>query len=216
MECGVLFEGGFRDCPGADCFQTPLMRSVFANFAPCLRHLSTRDGTWRDDNPYKDHTFNVVWHVRVGDRVPRDIHDMYFQNIYKGMSSIFDLVPVVNHYVIGDWFSTSAHQHRAFKSKFTELLGGDNVHFPRLSLKRALAYMLHASVLIGSGSSLSAIVPLFSDKPMYLNVKPKHGWNFLAEDAFDGVQVTGDGHVVTPVWEIKGIMRNKRLVDVLD
>lgn len=210
-ECGVLFEGGFRDCPGADCFQTPLMRSVFANFAPCLRYLSTRDGTWRDNNPYKDHTFNVVWHVRVGDRVPHDIHDVYFQNIYAGMRSIFDLAPVVHHYVLGDWFSTGAHKRQAFKSKFTELLGSDNVHFPRLSLKETLTYMLHASVLIGSGSSLSAIVPLFSDKPMYLNVKPKHGWNFLAEDAFDGVQVTGDGHVVTPTWEMRSIMRNKRL-----
>ena len=211
MDCNVVFMGGFRSCPGGDCFLSPVMRHAYANFAPCLREHSMQHGYWSHSNPYTKETFNVFWHVRIGDRIPHGVNDPYFENIHAGLKSLINSLQNVHHHVCGQWQTSRYNIREQFILKFRRFLHNDNVHFPVLNLEDTMLHMLHANILIGSGSSLSSVVPLFSNKPLYLNVQPKHGWNFLAEDALEAVQITNDGHIVTPMVEIQRIMEQKLL-----
>jgi len=205
-DCGVVFEGSFRECPGGNCFKTPLMHDAFASFAPCFRLLSKRHGSWKKYDPYRKSTFNVFWHVRVGDRMPYGPRDDYFRNIYAGLETVLSSIPNVHHHICGEWNRIDRRMRDSFKLHFLRFLGVEKTHFIALSLKDSLAYMLHSDMLIGSGSSLSAIVPLFSEKPLYLNVKPKHGWNFFAEHFEEAIQVTDQGVILTPTWELQRLL----------
>ncbi len=206
MECGVMFQGNFLECPGGNCFKSPIMHNAFNVVSPCFQALSKRYGNWENRNPYERYTFNVLWHVRVGDSMPHGPDDDFFRNVFDGLQPLLLSIPNVHHYICGEWNNVEHEIRLSFHSHFHEFLGSDNTHFLTLSLVDSLTYMMHSNMLIGSGSSLSAIVPLFSDKPLYVNVKPKHGWNFLAEHFGEAVQVSEEGRVLTPMWEIEHLI----------
>lgn len=70
--------------------------------------------------------------------------------------------------------------------------------------------MMHSDILVGSGSTLPMIAALFSDKTLYVNVKPKTGWNFLNDFISDGLSTSGDGTVMNHIFEIRDKLLERR------
>ena len=60
-----------------------------------------------------------------------------------------------------------------------------NSIFADLSTEATFLYMMHADLLIGSGSSMPSVAALFSNKVVYINSEPtkagQKGWGFLGE-----------------------------------
>ena len=206
-ECGVLYTGDYRSCPGGNCFEAVTMARAFEQFAPCLRVESYRTGSWWMHNPYREHTFAVVWHVRVGDITPHLATDPFFSNILKGIEGSLKHVPNTHHFVVGNWAVAHAETLKGFKSMFKRLFVNHTYDLLDLDIRSTLLHLLHADVLIGTGSSLTSTIPLFSGKPLVFNVKPKHGWNHLAEYYSDGIDVSPDGHILTPKYLLASLLK---------
>ena len=213
--CGVVLEGDYHDCPGGNCFESPVMMGAFRKYTPCLQRLSYRRGSWPASNPFPPslQVLNVVWHVRVGDRVPHLPDDEFFRNLFKTLYKHTDSVGKrCHHYVLGEWNKINHTLKSKYVSMFEGFSRGQRFRVLQLSLKDTLLHMLHADVLIGSGSSLSEIVPLFSWKPLYVNVQPKHGWNFLAEMQDDALNTNSSGFIVTPVAQFRKLLEAKTIL----
>ena len=212
--CGVLLEGGFLDCPGGDCFKSPVMMGAFRKYTPCLQRLSQFYGMWPTLNPFRPslQTLNVVWHVRVGDRSPHLSDDVFFRNLFDTLYYHTSSVgKQCHHHVLGEWSRIDSELREKYTAMFKDFLRGQPLRILNLDLKNTLLYMLHADLLVGSGSSLSEIVPLFSRKPLYVNVQPKHGWNFLAESQDDALNTNSSGFIVTPVTQFRKLLEAKAL-----
>ena len=213
-ECGVLLEGGYLDCPGGDCFKSPVMMGAFRKYTPCLQRLSQLHGTWPTLNPFSPahQILNVAWHVRVGDRSPHLSDDDFFKNLFETLHHHTASVgKQCHHYVLGEWTRVDNKLRDEYTAMFKGFLRGQRLRVLDLDLKKTLLYMLHADLLVGSGSSLSEIVPLFSRKPLYVNVQPKHGWNFLAELQEDALHANSSGFIVTPVTQFRKLLEAKAL-----
>ena len=210
--CGVTLDGGYLDCPGGDCFSSPVMMGAFRRYTPCLQVLSHSRGTWPAFNPYSPSlkTLNVVWHVRVGDRAPHSPDDEFFKNLFQTLYLYTKSTGKdCQHHLIGEWGKAGRGVKERYRVLFQEFLHGQRLRILDLDVKNSLLYMLHSDLLIGSGSSLSDIVPLFSHKPLYVNVQPKHGWNFLAEIQDNALIANSSGFIVTPISHFKSLMEAK-------
>jgi hypothetical protein len=65
-----------------NCFKSPLMYKLFANFAPCLRQSSLCYGTWvaqARSVQYDPSVVNVAWHIRAGDINHYNSSSSYFR-----------------------------------------------------------------------------------------------------------------------------------------
>ena len=71
-----------------------------------------------------------------------------------------------------------------------------------LSIEDSFLHMMHSDLLIGSGSTLPIVAGLFSTRTLYVNVKPKTGWNFLSDFLPEGLVTTDDGVILNPPEEI--------------
>lgn len=67
---------------------------------------------------------------------------------------------------------------------------------PQYSFRRAFLAMIHADVLIGSGSSLPMIASAISAQPLYFNHVPKHGFNYGMEMMIDNADLLHNGTVL--------------------
>lgn len=209
VECDTRLTGDYLACPGGDCFKSPLMRNVFQKFMPCTRQISRVYGKWSHLKPYKqyrDVDINVFWHIRVGDVMPYKPEDEFYHKIYSSLEKLLSTVVRagrVRYYIAADWKQISNAQHVEFVKLFRSLLRKEKFQIVDVSLKDILVFMLHADILIGTGSSLSGIVPLFSERPIYVNIVPKHGWHFQAESFPDSLDTVASGEIVTPVKEFQ-------------
>lgn len=209
QDCNVRLVGDYLSCPGGNCFQSPLLRNAFQNFAPCLRELSLQAGTWHKMQPYRKYDipkFKIFWHIRVGDVMPYPPESNFYENLYKSLSKLISSVVKdkrVKYFIAADWETITDLQRNAFLERFQSLLQLERFEILDSDLKQVLMSMLHADLLIGTGSSLSSIVPLFSTRPIYVNVVPKHGWNFQAESFTAALETLETGEIVTPVMEFQ-------------
>ena len=208
-ECDTRLTGDYLACPGGDCFKSPLMRNVFQKFMPCTRQISRVYGKWSHLEPYKqyrDVDTNIFWHIRVGDVMPYKPEDGFYHKLYSSLEKLLSTVlraGRVRYYIAADWKQISNAQHVEFVKLFRSLLRKEKFQIVDASLKDILVFMLHADILIGTGSSLSGIVPLFSERPIFVNVVPKHGWHFQAESFPDSLDTVASGEIVTPVKEFQ-------------
>jgi hypothetical protein len=91
-----------------NCFKSPLMYKLFANFAPCLRQSSMCYGNWvaqARSVQYDPSVVNVAWHIRVGDINLYNSSSSYFRQVLsfvafpalhtspQGGSQLHDAVP---------------------------------------------------------------------------------------------------------------------------
>ena len=69
-------------------------------------------------------------------------------------------------------------------------------------VEETFLYMMHADILVGSGSELPITAALFSSRTLYFNVEPKHGWNYLAEYV-PGAVVSTSGELLTSLYRVR-------------
>jgi len=78
----------------SNCFKSPLMHKLFANFAPCFRQSSLCYGNWTAQAkfvPYDPSVINIAWHIRVGDENHYNSSSVYFRQVLCFIS------PVAHH-----------------------------------------------------------------------------------------------------------------------
>ena len=135
---------------------------------------------------------------------------MFFQNVFQTLHQyIKSAGKDCHHLLIGEWSKAGRGEKDRYHGLFQKFLLGQHLRLLNLNIKDTLLHMLHSDLLIGSGSSLSEIVPLFSHKPLYVNVQPKHGWNFLAEIQDNALIANSSGFIVTPISHFKSLMEAK-------
>jgi hypothetical protein len=72
------------DASANDCFKSPLMHMLFANFSPCLRESSLCHGDWVAQAravEYDPSVVNIAWHIRVGDATLYEASSSYYREI---------------------------------------------------------------------------------------------------------------------------------------
>lgn len=173
--CGVVITGNYKDC--LSCFLTPHTNLLFHKYSGCLRSLANACGTWRSFDPYERNTFNIAWHIRVGDIEPHPVGDSFYACVYESLSRVLTEHVNVNVFFIGDWSILSKHKKAEYEAFLTKIVPIS--HFLDLEIKDALIHMMHSDILVGSGSSLPMIAALFSDRTLYVNVKAEDGLAFF-------------------------------------
>ena len=209
VDCGVVIWGNYKECPGGHCFLSPYNNLLFHKYSRCLRAQAKKFGTWKNLNPHgSPEKFQIAWHVRLGDIELHPVGDMFYKNLYNS------LLPVLANYAdieirfIGEWSLLPKDARDKYEAFLFGIVGAAD--FVDLHLKTALLYMLHSDLLIGSGSTLPMIAALFSTRVLYINVKPKTGWNFLNDFLSDGLVTSDDGVVLNHVFEINEELAKRR------
>ena len=217
IECHVLYKSSWQRCFGGcgaecslDCFFSPALALAFHQQAPCVRSITKRHGAWQHRNPYLSVSeFIVAWHVRVGDFEPRPPEDLFYENIYKSLKDLLEDFINVRVIFIADWGVISDARQSDYRSALNGTLPF-RVEFPSLNVEESLMYMMHADLLIGSGSSFPLVAALFSEGVLYVNVRPKHGWNYLAEFLPEGLMTEPEsGSVINHLFEIREKIKSK-------
>tara|TARA_Y100001954_G_C15799953_1_gene599536 strand:- start:1340 stop:2578 length:1239 start_codon:yes stop_codon:yes gene_type:complete len=205
--CGVFVTGRYEKCPGSDCFSSPVSALAFSHFMVCLRAIALQHGTWLQLPPKfslnSQTPFNVVWHVRVGDIELHPIGDSFYANILAGLQPLLEDFYVVKFHFIGEWEKVTGGVKLNYSEYFEKLIPKYEIELVDLGAEQTMLYMMHADVLIGSGSSLPLVAALFSTKALYVNVQPKHGWNYFAEFIPDGISVTQKGIITTHLHTVR-------------
>lgn len=212
QECNVVFKGAWNGCEeNSTCFHSFLVHSAFRQLAPCFRSASIRNGSWKSASPFPERAsgIHIVWHIRVGDVELHPAGDIFYKNLFDDLFSALHTTKVVL-YFIAEWRVLKAEERQAYEDYLNNLIFGRwRTIFISLSIHETLAYMMHADVLIGSGSSLPAVAALFSDSTVYVNVMPKHGWNAQFE-FIDGLVAGQDGHLLNHAFEIQKMLCTRR------
>lgn len=87
----------------SNCFKSPLMYKLFANFAPCLRQSSMCYGNWvaqARSVQYDPSVVNVAWHIRVGDEHHYNSSSGYFRRVLSC------LISHASHFTTGKYSAT--------------------------------------------------------------------------------------------------------------
>ena len=206
--CGVVIAGNYKDCPGGSCFLTPHTNLLFHKYSRCLQSLANACGTWRSFDPYERDTFNIAWHIRVGDIEPHPAGDSFYAHVYESLSRALTEHVEVNVFFIGEWSILSKHKKAEYEAFLIKTV--PSARFLDLEIKDALLHMMHSDILVGSGSTLPMIAALFSDRTLYVNVKPKTGWNFLNDFISDGLITSGDGAIINHIFETREKLLQRR------
>lgn len=200
--CGVVLEGNYKQCPGGDCFRSPYTSLLLDTYATRLRNIADTQGTWLSENPFRHWPtrFHVVWHVRLGDLELHKPGDAFYTNIYESVKHIFALMMDVRHVFIAEWSLISADLRGEYERILGDLAGASE--FLELDVRTSMLHMMHANLLVGSGSSLPIMAAVFSRKTLYCNVKPKIGFNYLNEYVSDGLNFDESYKVVDHTFSI--------------
>jgi len=214
--CNVAIEGAYTDCIDGDCFRSGALALAFQEQRPCLIEVGRTFGNWHSRSPYEDkNRFNLVWHVRLGDIEPHPPDDVFYSNMCQSLRPFLTSFADVRILFLSKWDVASSDVQNAYMTKLKCL--NYNYEFISPGVEDALLYMLHSDLIIGSGSSLPLVAATFSDKAIYVNVQPKHGWNFLADFLLDGLIARDNGLIVNHLHETrrKYISKNKNYVNKL-
>lgn len=171
-------------------------------YATRLRNIADTQGTWLSENPFRHWPtrFHVVWHVRLGDLELHKPGDAFYTNIYESVKHIFALMMDVRHVFIAEWSLISADLRGEYERILGDLAGASE--FLELDVRTSMLHMMHANLLVGSGSSLPIMAAVFSRKTLYCNVKPKIGFNYLNEYVSDGLNFDESYKVVDHTFSI--------------
>jgi hypothetical protein len=149
----------------------------------------------------------MVWHVRVGDIVPHEPTDPFYEralDVLKEITQGYKLYLLLigkgkrnndnAHSVRQDYLdSVSTSVDRLWKGSTNHL---PKVAAPNLSFHDAFLAMMQADVLIGSGSSLPAIANLVSGEPLFFNHVMNNGCMYGSEMLEDSVDMESNGAVI--------------------
>lgn len=209
-ECNVYIEGSFKDCNGSDCFASGALALAFHKQAPCLMQLARTYGDWHLRNPFENQTasnvFNVVWHVRIGDIEPHPAGDIFYSNMCESLKVFLASFVEVRLFFLSKWTTES---EELYTTTLPDACLRYEFKFISPAIEDTLLYMMHSDLLIGSGSSLPVAAAVFSDRSLYVNVQPKHGWNFLDDYILDGLVARDDGYVVNHLNDIRHKYKSK-------
>ena len=210
--CNVLVEGPYTGCIDGDCFRSGALALAFENQAPCLKYIARTAGDWAIRSPFQDDgSLNIVWHIRVGDIEPHPPTDIFYENLFYSLQPFLSSFKHVIFYFISEWGQLPAEKAASYRTRLSRLSHNSKFisKFISPGIEDAMLFLMHSDLIIGSGSSLPLIAATFSDKTVYVNAQPKHGWNFLADFLADGLIVRDDGIIVNHLLEIRKKWMNR-------
>jgi hypothetical protein len=152
----------------------------------------------------------IVWHLRLGDFVLHQPNDVFFENVVKFLITLLEGF-YVRILILGGGGKVSTipsdymNRITSLVSKYWFNMTVPQIETPQLTFTEALCAMMEADILIGNGSSL----PLFSERPLFLNHIPKHNFNFGAEYLSDSVLMDSTGYIYANLWRLKGELRRR-------
>lgn len=215
-DCNVVVTTDDSSCVGSkgnanNCFASPTMSLNFDRAKRCLQEIAKVHGSWLERNPYETpNAFNVLWHVRVGDENLHPPGDNFYENVLLGLRDVLEDFVDVRHRFIGSWHLLDSHDLAAYKTFISRVI--PSPIFITKDVEQTLLHMMHADLLIGSGSSMTSVAALFSAKPLYVNSEPQKagqkGWGFLGEYFPDGLTVDANGTLLHHVPEIRSRYRS--------
>lgn len=206
-DCGVIMRGSYASCSVANCFQSPATSLAFNDAAPILQKLSAQHGNWISRNPFvdADAVFHVVWHIRLGDEFLHRPGDVFYANVLSGFRDFFHDFYHVQHTFVGAWNTLSAPELKEYESFLSSQI--PRCKFLSLTAEDSLLHMMHADLLIGSGSSMPSVAALFSNKVVYVNSEPRKagqkGWGFLNEYFTEGLTADASGNILHHLSEVR-------------
>ena len=214
-DCDILVKANMNSCKRVNCFHSPSTRLLFQEAASCTRQVLLPHSSWLRRNPFSSapNTFNVVWHIRVGDIQLHPPGDKFYETILSEVQVVLADFSEIKHTFIGAWHQLNATELHSYKSFFASIIPLGT--FIECSTQDSLLYMMHSDMLIGSGSSLPLVAALFSNKTLYVNSqsrKPGHeGWGFLG-DYIDGITADYSGNLYEHPSEIRSKIKRVGLV----
>jgi len=201
-DCKVIYRGNYTSCGGDNCFKSPTMVLAAAKHVDCLRQNAKRHGTWATMSPFRDDYFHVVWHIRVGDRELHTPDDAFYENLIVDLSHYLTAGKVKHHF-LAEWTAVSASKENAYRQSITKML--PDAEFISPGIQEAFLVLMHADLLIGSGSSLPMAAALFSGGA-FINVRPKHGWNYFC-DYIPGLVASDEGRLANHAHEVRSLLK---------
>jgi len=217
-DCGIVVKADANSCHQVNCFHSPTMSLLFQHLAPCMRHVADEYGSWSRRNPFpSSDTFNVVWHVRVGDIELHRPGDHFYTNVYAGIREALEQFSQVEHTFFGAWHHLSEEELNEYNSFFLDTF--PNAALANATTEETLLHMMHCDLLVGSGSSLPLVAVLFSQKPLYINSESQkpghHGWGFLPDYFNDGLTADLSGTIQQHPSEVRATFSRKNLASKL-
>ena len=213
-DCGVLVVGDMSTCRTINCFHSPSTSLLFNDAPKWFRQVAVDEGNWLHRDPFlSTDTFNVVWHVRVGDVHLHRPGDSFYENILTELEELFNDFKHVVHFFLGAWHRLSDREYEEYELFFKNLTS--NASLVWSNTEDSLLSMMHADMLIGSGSSLPLVAKLFSEKPIYVNTeskKPGHdGWGFLGDYFMNGITSDCTGRIYQHLSEMRALFHTKHI-----
>jgi len=220
-KCNAFYQsGGYHTCysdpKDHNCFYAPESAHLFEDASECLRMASREFGTAFDKCVFlKDpsatlprDTLYVVWHVRLGDMTLHSPDDASYNVVLHQLRNIAPSYKI-RIFLVGKG-DTGSNGTSRVTSQYVDQLrahvdtvwnGSEDqyrpgVIAPYFTFEDVFLAMMHADVLIGSGSSMPAIAALVSSVPLFFNHVPKHGYNFGAEMTTNDVDMESSGTIL--------------------
>jgi len=200
QECNVLFQNGYGTCFG-DCFF--FWHKTYEDVKWLMRYKFLTFSTYEPSRILFDITkYNVAWHLRVGDITVHADKRHLFQQVYDHLTN--DVLPGldVHHYVFFDARAQVNGPPQAFQF-LADIIKSDVTWVGDTDPALTVYHFINADLLVGSGSSFSAIANLVAVKPVILQFPWKENREIHCYDIAEVVRVEASGKILLPFDQLR-------------
>jgi len=200
QECNLVFQNNYGSCPGG-CFF--FWNKAFEDVKWLMRYKFLTFSTYEPSCILFDITkYNVAWHLRVGDHTIHTDKQHLFKRVYDHLTN--DILPGLDvHYYV--FYEANApvngppkeYQFLGDMIKLNVTWIGDTD--PALTVY----HFINADLLVGTGSSFSAIANLVAVKPVILQFPWKEWKEIHCYDIAEVVEVEASGKIRMPLDQLR-------------
>jgi hypothetical protein len=196
----------FSECFARWKSEVPSFALVLEEARPCFQCIASNYGALRK-TPILHQEISVVWHLRLGD------YKTSTQTYMNTLAALDEVLKIwngtINHTVVY-YSKDEAEVTESTKALRKIFFNHSLFFFPSRSEKDAILKMMNSDILVNCGSSFPMVSPMFSNRMIFLNHIPKHGFHFGQEYFHrDGVWMNNDGTIGLADFPFKLLMKAK-------
>jgi len=144
----------------------------------------------RPDQYFDPRVTNIAWHVRTGDANLLSDRPSYFENVYDTITRGCRMLSIKCRHHVFSSMGAQVPPHFQFLTRLDGM-----TFYRRLTAADTVLAMSTADVVVESGSSMTAIVRMLTDEPIFVTPCPKEGCRVTSYDTANGIFVDGDGKI---------------------